>query len=132
MGTLLSDERLIWRIQLVNVILLFFAALGAALFFSIREALGVLLGGATVTVSFQVMKWQMRRAFQHPGRVPSKGVLFVKYYLRFLGTVFVVFTVLYYGWVDPPAFLAGLSVVMVSIVLVAIQEAVKMVMRGER
>lgn len=129
---MLSDERLIRRIQLVNVILLIFAVAIAAVFFSMRDALGVFLGGVTVTVSFQVMKWQMRRAFQQPRRPPSKGVLFVKYYLRFLGTVFLVFTVLYYGWVDPPAFLAGLSVVMVSIVLVAIQEAVKMVMRGER
>lgn len=132
MGTLLSDAKLIRRIQLVNVILLLCAVLGAALFFSKREALGVLVGGVTVTASFQVLKWQMGRAFRRPQQPPSKGVLFVKYYLRFLGTVFLVFTVLYYGWVDPPAFLAGLSVVMVSIVLVAIVEAAKMVMRGER
>ncbi|ROQ91170.1 ATP synthase subunit I [Desulfosoma caldarium] len=131
MGILLSDAKLIRRIQLVNVILLLSAVVAAALFFSLREALGVMVGGATVTVSFQVMKWQMGRAFGHPQRPPSKGVLFTKYYLRFLGTIFVVFTVLYYGWADPPAFLAGLSVVMVSIVLVAIVEAVKMVMRGE-
>ncbi|MEJ5348751.1 MAG: ATP synthase subunit I [Desulfosoma sp.] len=132
MVTLLSDDKLVRRIQLVNVILLFFAVLSAAILFSAREALGVLLGGATVTASFHVMKWQMRRAFRYPGQPPSKGALFVKYYLRFLGTVFVVFTVLYEGWVDPPAFLVGLSVVMVSIVLVAIHEAAKMVMRGER
>ena len=116
----------------MNVILLFCAVLGAAVFFSKRAAFGVLVGGATVTGSFEVMKWQMRRAFQQPQHPPSKGALFVKYYLRFLGTVFLVFTVLYYGWVDPVPFLAGLSVVMVSIVLVAIMEAVKMVMRGER
>lgn len=132
MNTLLSDGKLVRRIELVNVSVLFCAVLGAAVFFSMGKAFGVLVGGGTVTASFQVMKWQLGRAFRHPQQPPSKGVLFVKYYLRFLGTLFLVFTVLYYGWVDPPAFLAGLSVVMVSIVLVAIVEAAKMVMRGER
>ncbi len=127
-----SDERLFRRIEIVNVILLLIAVFCAGMWFSKKQFLGVLLGGLTVTASFQVMKWQVRRAFRDRRRLPTKRGLFVKYYLRFLGTLFLVFTIIYYGWVDPIAFLVGLSVVMMSIVVVGVQEALKMTLKGER
>jgi len=65
-----------------------------------------------------VLKWQLRRAFQRPGRLPTKAGLFVSYYVRFLATLFVIFLVIYYGWATPVPFLVGLSVMVLSIVLV--------------
>ncbi|SMC24492.1 ATP synthase I chain [Desulfacinum hydrothermale DSM 13146] len=132
MRAYLQDEKLVRRIELVNVIFLLIAFLAALLWFSKKQVLGVVLGGATVTASFRVMGWQLRRALANPRRVPSKGVLFVKYYVRFLGTLFVVFAIIYYGWVDPVAFLVGLSSVMVSIVVVGLQQALNVMLKGER
>jgi hypothetical protein len=44
----------------------------------------------------------------------------------------VVFSVIYYQWVHPIAFLVGLSLVMVSIIGVGIQQFVVMLRRGDR
>lgn len=132
MHTLSVDEKLVRRIEVVNVIFLLITLLGALLWFSKKHVWGVVLGGATVTASFRIMRWQLHRAFRNPRQVPSKGVLFVKYYLRFLGTLFVVFSIIYYGWVDSVAFLVGLSSVMVSIVVVGLHQALNMMLKGER
>jgi hypothetical protein len=114
----LPSEKLLRRIEWVNGFLLAVMTLGAWALFSIQMAVGVFLGGAIATASFQVLKWQLGRAFGTPGKIPSKGGLFASYYLRFLGTLFLVFVVMYYGWADPIAFVVGLSVVILSVVLV--------------
>ena len=132
MREILQDDRLLRRIETTNLVLTVVVPLGAAVLFSWPMAAGVLLGAVVMAANFQVLKWQLRKAFQTPGQLPSKGVLFGKYYLRFLATVFVVFTVIYYQWVHPIAFLVGLSLVMVSIIGVGIQQFVVMLRRGDR
>ncbi len=132
MREILQDDRLLHRIETTNLVLMVVVPLGVAVFFSWQMAAGVLLGAVIMAVNFQVLKWQLRKAFGTPGRVPGKGALFGKYYLRFLATVFVVFTVIYYQWVHPIAFLLGLSLVMVSIIGVGIQQFVVMLRRGDR
>jgi hypothetical protein len=129
---LLEDEKLLQRIEWTNWILVVVTTLSAGLFFSWRIAGGVLLGAGLMTISFQVLKWQLRKAFKQPGTVPGKGALFAKYYVRFLATVFLVFTVIYYDWVNPIAFLVGLSLVMVSIVYVGMEQFVIMLLKGDR
>lgn len=132
MREILQDDRLLRRIETTNLILTVVVPLGAAVFFSWQIAAGVLLGAVIMAANFQVLKWQLRKAFEAPGLLPSKGALFGKYYVRFLATVFVVFTVIYYEWVHPIAFLVGLSLVMVSIIGVGIQQFVVMLRRGDR
>lgn len=126
---LLTDERLLRRIEWTNIGLLVAATLGAWLFFSYTIAFGVILGGAIATASFQILKWQLKRAFQSAGNVPRKGGLFVSYYLRFLITLFIVFAVIYYGWANPIALLAGLSLVVLSIAAVGAHEFLLMQVR---
>jgi hypothetical protein len=128
---ILTGERLLRRIEWVSGILLTLCALIALLRFSAQAALGVLLGGAIAISSFQVLKWQLRRAFEKPGKLPRKAGLFASSYVRFLATLFLVFMVLYYGWASPVPFLAGLSVVVLSIVLVGGLEFIVMVKKGE-
>ncbi len=130
----ISDtETLLRRIEWVSGILLLLAVTCAAILFSLQTAFGVLLGGAIAVSSFQILKWQLRRAFLTPGKLPGKAGLFASYYLRFLATLFVVFVVLYYGWAAPIPFLAGLSVMVLSIVLVGGFELISMaVKKGER
>ena len=126
---ILTDERLLRHIEWTNIGLLVVAVFGAWIFFSYWIAFGVLLGGVIATVSFQILKWQLRRAFQSAGKVPHKGGLFVSYYLRFLITLFVIFTVIYYGWANPIALLVGLSLVVLSIAAVGAHEFLLMQLR---
>lgn len=119
---ILTDERLLWRIEWTNAGLLVAATLGAWVLFSYKIAFGVLLGGIIATGSFQILKWQLRRAFQSAGKIPHKGGLFISYYLRFLVTLFVIFTIIYYGWANPIALLVGLSLVVLSIAAVGAHE----------
>jgi F0F1-type ATP synthase assembly protein I len=126
----LESEALLRRIELVYSVLLLVLTGGAVIWFSWKTALSVLLGGGIVIVSFQVLKWQLRRALQIPGRIPSKAAVFISYYLRFLATLVVVFLVLYLGWATPLPFLVGLSVVVLSIVLVGVIEYL-MMKKGE-
>jgi hypothetical protein len=109
------EEKLLRRIELVNVILMGLLPLGGWALVSADAALGVFLGAAIVTASFRVLKWQLNKAFRTPGKLPQKGRVFASYYLRYVATLLLVFVVMYCGWADPIAFLVGLSVVVLSI-----------------
>jgi hypothetical protein len=113
-----ESEKLLRRIELVSAILLLAFTFAALVWFSWKCASGVFLGGSIVILSFQVLKWQLRRALQKPGKLPSKAGLFVSYYIRFLATLVLVFLGLYLGWATPFPFLVGLSTMVLSIVLV--------------
>jgi len=114
----IESEALLWRIELASAILLLVFTSVALVWFSWKCASGVFLAGSIVFVSVQVLKWQLRRALQKPGKLPSKAGLFVSYYLRFLATLVLVFFVLYLGLATPLSFLVGLSIMVLSIVSV--------------
>ena len=127
------EARLLKRVERTSAVLLILMPLGAWGLLSAQIAFGVLLGGGIVVISFQVLKWQLRKALLAPGRIPTKGGLFASYYLRFLGTLFVVFTVIHFGWADPIALVVGLSVMVLSIMLVGGMEFLMMSRKkGER
>ena len=73
MREIVGSETLLRRIELVSGILLFVFALVALIWFPWQNAVGVLLGGGIVILSFQVLKWQLRRALQKPGKLPHKA-----------------------------------------------------------
>lgn len=129
---ILKDEKLLHRVELVNVLFLVLGTILGWALGSWRFAGGILLGGLIATLSFQAMKWQVRRAFRDPRRLPGKGGLLLRYYVRFFATAFAVLTVVYYGWVDLIGFLVGLSVVMLAIVSVGMQEVLILLIKGER
>jgi F0F1-type ATP synthase assembly protein I len=126
----IESEKLLQRIELASATLLLVFAAAALVWFSLKCATGVLLGGGIVILSFQVLKWQLRRALMVPGKLPSKAGLFVGYYIRFLATLFLVFLVLYLGLATPFPFLVGLSVMVLSMILVGAFEFI-MMKKGE-
>ncbi len=130
MREVIESEKLLRRIEAASGILLLVFTGAAGIWFSWKCASGVLLGGLIVILSFQVLKWQLRRALQRPGKLPTKAGLFVSYYLRFLATLFLVFLVLYLGLATPFPFLVGLSVMVLSMVLVGAFEFI-MMKKGE-
>jgi hypothetical protein len=118
----IESEELLRRIELASAILLLVFTSAALVWFSWKAVSGVFLGGIIVIASFQVLKWQLRRALQKPGKLPSKAGLFVSYYLRFLATLVLVFFALYLGLATPIPFLVGLSIMVLSIVVVGVFE----------
>ncbi|MGC9195100.1 MAG: ATP synthase subunit I [Syntrophobacteraceae bacterium] len=121
-----ESDKLLQRIELASAILLVSLTGGAAALFSWSTAFGVFIGGAIVVISFQILKWQLRRTLQRPGKLPSRAAVFLSYYLRFLAVLFVVFLVMYFGLVKPFPILVGLSVMVLSIMLVGVFEFFKM------
>lgn len=130
MREVVDSEKLLLRIETASAILLLIFAAAALFWCSWKCASGVLMGGGIVILSFQVLKWQLRRAFLRPGKLPSKAGLFAGYYVRFLATLFLVFLVLYHGLATPLPFLAGLSVMVLSMIAVGAFEFI-MMKKGE-
>ena len=130
MREVIESEALLRRIELASVVLLLVFTSVALVWFSWKTASGVLLGGGIVIISFQVLKWQLRRALLRPGRLPSRASLFISYYLRFLAILVLVFLVFYLGLATPFPFLVGLSIMVLSIVLVGAFEFI-MMKKGE-
>jgi hypothetical protein len=128
---ILKNEGIVRRIELANAVVLAVLVIGACVLFSFRAALGVFLGGVVSIIGYYTLKWQLRRAFQDPERIPGRGKLFAGYYLRFFGIVFVIFSIIYYKWAHPIAFLVGLSVVVTSLVLAGLGEYLVMLQKGE-
>ena len=122
MREVIESEELLRRIELASAILLLVFTSAALVWFSWKAVSGVFLGGIIVIASFQVLKWQLRRALQKPGKLPSKAGLFVSYYLRFLATLVLVFFALYLRLATPVPFLVGLSIMVLSIVVVGVFE----------
>ncbi len=132
MGEIVPTENLLMRIQSISGAVLVTMSVAAWVFFSKQAALSVFLGGGIVILSFQILKWQLRRALQKPGGSSSKAGLFFSYYLRYFGSLFLVFLFIYLGWVDPLAFLAGLSTVVMSVVIVGgLEYLVSFTKRGD-
>ena len=125
----LSGERLVRLIEWMSAVLAVVLSLGAWWFFSARIARGVFFGAAIAMASFQVLKWQLKKAFRDPSNLPGKGKVFAGYYLRFLITLFLIFLVMYFGWGDPIAFLVGLSVIVVSILIIGAMEYLMLLAR---
>jgi len=125
-GEAVESEKLLRRIEMVSVVLLITFTLAALVWFSLKSAAGVLMGGGVVIVSFQALKWQVRRALQRPGKLPSKPGLLMRHMLHFLVTLLFVFVVLYEGLATPLSFLAGFCVMLLSIVVVGGFEFFKM------
>ena len=130
MSEAIESEKLLSRVELASAILLVMFVSAALVLFSWNCASGVLLGGGIVILSFQALKWQLKRAFLRPGKLPSTGGLFAGYYVRFVATLFLVFLVLYLGLATPFPFLVGLSVMVLSMILVGVFEFI-MMKKGE-
>jgi len=118
----IESEELLRRIELTSAVLLLVFTSVALVWFSWKAVSGVFWGGIIVIASFQVLKWQLRRTLQKPGKLPSKAGLFVSYYLRFLATLVLVFFALYLRLATPVPFLVGLSIMVLSIVVVGVFE----------
>lgn len=127
---LLQDEALLTRIE--RFIWLLFLLLSAASFvlLSFKFAAGVLLGSALAIANFYLMKRHLRGALNPQRQRRARFLYLLKYYVRFLSTAAIIAGALIKGWVEPFGLLLGLSVNVIGIVLVGLNEARKLNAKG--
>ncbi len=122
-----ESETLLLRIEVVSAILLFVFTFAALVWFSGKIALDILLGGGIVIISFQVLKRQLRRFLQNTAdKLPRRVGKFTGYYVRYVATLLSIFLVLYLRLATPIPFLVGLSIMVLSIVMVGVFEFIVM------
>lgn len=107
------------RVQIINWILLAVFSVSALFFFSAKVAEGVLIGSLIANLSFLVLKRDLTRIFQGPMQV-AKVRFFIKYYLRLFVLAVVLYLLVRNYQVHVIGLLAGLSTVVVGILITAI------------
>jgi hypothetical protein len=120
------QRRIVTFVTRANWAILAAATVGALLFTPLRTALGVFSGGVLVTVNFHLLARTLRTALTPP-HLASHHTVLAKYYVRFLISGCVIFVLIAGGLVDPLGLVAGLSVVVASIILATMREVTKLI-----
>lgn len=115
------QQRIINFITYANWLLLLLATAVGFLAFAREVGAGIVAGGALVTVNFHMLAKTLKKAFRPPHIASIKSVL-IKYYLRFAITGVIIFILMVTRSVDPFGLIAGLSVVVASMMLAAVNE----------
>jgi hypothetical protein len=91
-------------------------------------ARGVLFGGLLVTLNFHLLAGTLRKALTPP-HLSSHNLVLAKYYLRFIGSGFIIFILIAGNYVNPLGLIIGLSVVVFSIMLATLCEITKLIFK---
>jgi len=114
------------QVLVLNWILLGASTLAAWLFYSSESAQALLIGGLIANCSFIALKRHLTKIFNQGNQAAIKFQFFVKYYARLsLLAVFLYFLVRVWH-IHIFGLLAGLSTVVLSIVIVGIGQAKKL------
>jgi len=126
----IKDEALLKRIELCNWVMLVILSISSLVFFSSQVALGVLLGGLLAIANFYLMKRSLRRALDPKTKGKSRFLYLLKYYLRFVALGLIIALLLIKGWASPFGILLGLSIIVLGIAFVGLNEARKLFFKG--
>jgi hypothetical protein len=91
-------------------------------------ARGLLFGGLLVTLNFHLLAKTLKSALTPP-HISSHNVVIAKYFLRFIGSGFIIFILIAGNFVDPLGLIIGLSVVVLSILLATMREIAKLIIK---
>jgi hypothetical protein len=91
-------------------------------------ARGILFGGLLVTMNFHLLAKTLKKALTPPN-LSSHNVVIAKYYLRFIGSGFIIFILIAGNYVNPLGLIIGLSVVVFSIMLATMCEIAKLIFK---
>jgi len=127
---ILQDEALLERIERFNWVLLAMLTSGGFAFFSRKFALGVCVGGMLAVANFFLMKRNLGRALDTRRGGSSRLFYLLKYCLRFVVLGVIIALLMIKGWVSLFGMLLGLSIVVIGIVSVGLNEARKLMFRG--
>lgn len=122
------QKRILTFVTRSNWILFLAASILGFLLLPAAFAKGVLFGGLLVTVNFHLLAGTLRKALTPP-HLSSHNLIIAKYYLRFIGSGFIIFILIAGNYVNPVGLVIGLSVVVLSIMLAALCEITKLIFK---
>ena len=122
------QQRILIFVTRTNWILFAAASIIGFLLFPANYARGIFFGGLLVTVNFHLLARTLRKALTPPN-LSSHNVVIAKYYLRFLGSGFIIFVLIAGHFVHPVGLIIGLSVVVFSIILATLREFTKLIFK---
>jgi hypothetical protein len=122
------QQRLVRFITRTNWILFFITSIIGLVLLPPDIARGIIFGGLIVTINFHLLYRTLKKAFR-PSRMDSHNVVLAKYYVRFLISGIIIFLLISGHYVDPLGLFIGLSVVVVSIILVTMCEITKLIFK---
>lgn len=113
---MIDQKRLIQFITRSNWVLLALATLFGLTMTSADFARGLIFGGLLVTVNFHLLARTLKKALTPP-HLASHRVVIAKYYIRFIISGFIIFVLISGHYVAPLGLVAGLSIVVASMLL---------------
>ncbi|MCP4622348.1 MAG: ATP synthase subunit I [bacterium] len=122
------QKRILTFITRSNWILFLAASIMGFVLLPADFARGVLFGGLLVTLNFHLLAGTLRKALTPP-HLSSHNVVIAKYYLRFIGSGFIIFILIAGNYVNPVGLIIGLSVVVFSIMLATLCEITKLIFK---
>ena len=122
------QKRILSFVTLSNWILFLAASILGFVLLPADFARGVLFGGLLVTVNFHLLAGTLRKALTPP-HLASHNMVIAKYYLRFIGSGFIIFVLIAGDYVHPLGLVIGLSVVVFSIMLATLCEITKLIFK---
>ncbi len=111
------------KLEIRNWLILTVLGLGS-LFFSLSFTLGFLSGGLISIANFYLLNHSLRKAFQNVSD-RTKTFLMVRYYIRFAATGLILYLLITRTSMSVFGLIAGLSVVVLNIILTTILEVSK-------
>jgi len=122
------QKRILTFVTRSNWILFLAASILGFLLLPADFAKGVLFGGLLVTVNFHLLAGTLRKALTPP-HLSSHNLVIAKYFLRFIGSGFIIFILIAGNYVNPVGLVIGLSVVVFSIMLATLCEITKLIFK---
>jgi phosphatidylglycerophosphate synthase len=95
-------------------------------------ALGVLVGGLVIVINFHLLHYALKGTLAQLGRDPKEGASQAKAFfaarqmLRFFALLVIIYLLVGQGWVNIFGLLVGLSTVVITLMLAAIHEMIKL------
>jgi hypothetical protein len=124
----ISQQRIIRFVTCANWLLLGAAAMIGFFGFSANVALGILCGGLIVSINFHLLSKTLKKALTPPCTSSVTSVL-LKYYIRFIITAIVIYLLMITRKVDPLGLIAGLSIVVASMIFATLNEVRQLIMK---
>ena len=122
------QQRILKFVTRTNWILFIVASAVGFMFIPADYARGVLFGGLLVTLNFHLLARTLRKALTPP-HLSSHNVVIAKYFMRFIGSGFIIFILIAGHFVHPIGLIIGLSVVVFSIILATLRELTKLIFK---
>jgi len=122
------QKRILTFVTRSNWILFIVISILGFLLLPAEFARGMLFGGLLVTMNFHLLAKTLKKALTPP-HLSSHNVIIAKYYLRFIGSGFIIFILIAGNYVNPLGLIIGLSVVVFSIMLATMFEIAKLIFK---